>query len=74
MNEAGCVQEGTTGERKREPLEYIRRAGGKNSNGRTEYREPMKAAEKYFFIRELRSNEKVYIYIHTCIYWPLCVA
>lgn len=24
----------------------------------------MKAAEKYFFIRELRSNEKVYIYIY----------
>lgn len=59
-----------TGERKREPLEYIRRAGEKNSNGRTEHREPMKAAEKYFFIRELRSNEKlcIYIYINICIY------
>lgn len=56
------------GERKREPLEYIRRAGEKNSNGRTEYREPMKAAEKYFFIRELRSNEKLCIYIYVYTY------
>lgn len=35
----------------------------KKSSGRKEF-QPMKAAEKYFFIRELRSNEKVYIYIY----------
>lgn len=46
-------------ERGRGRLEYIRRAEP-SSKSRTEHRGPMKTGEKCF-IRELHSNEKVYM-------------